>query len=61
MKSKEERHLCFRCGRKRSVTKLQICECGKTYWCKNGCKIVDERQWEKYNRYNNHGRVIVSI
>lgn len=60
-KKKEERHLCFRCGRKRSISKLKMCECGRAYWCKEGCAFTNKRQWEKWNPYNNHGRVIVKL
>jgi len=52
---KQERHLCFRCGRKRSITQLNMCECGKTYWCKKGCEITGKRQWDKWN-FGQHGR-----
>lgn len=58
---KEERHLCFRCGRKRSISQLIQCPCGKTYWCKETCEFTNKRQWEKWNRFNNHGRNDIKV
>lgn len=55
----DKRHLCFRCGRKRVLSKLEMCTCAKTYWCKEGCFLLERKQWKKWE--NNHKRKIIVV
>lgn len=50
-----KRHLCIRCGKKRIAAHMNLCECGKSHWCKEECQITDRPQIKKWNLYNNHG------
>lgn len=50
------RHLCIRCGRKRIVTKLVACPCGKSHWCRSGCVVTVDKQWKKWKYGENSNK-----
>ena len=36
-------------GDGRKIHNVKGCECGKTYWCKDGCKMTENKQWKKWH------------